>query len=214
MAGAQMGFAIYAPAKLYKLTTLRKQTRNSWARDDPAVAVALALLHSMAFIAWSIAYGTWNPVSWLWLAFKACVHVIVGCAVIATACWYVANKHLKHSIALPHTLDQEVEWLFAWDVACNASVALLVHLHVVPMLLAPLLLWDSFVATVLANLYLCVGVLHFWYVVVLGFMCLPFLQSSRVNLLLVPAVVLCGLLVSAIAVGLNVPRLLVGLYFI
>ena len=50
----------------------------------------------------------------------------LGC-IVATGAWLVANKLLHRRHPHPHStgVDQNIEWLFAFDVHCNAVVSML-----------------------------------------------------------------------------------------
>lgn len=44
--------------------------------------------------------------------------VIAVAAVTCDVCSYFANKYMKHYS--PHGVEQEVEWLYSFDVHCNS----------------------------------------------------------------------------------------------
>ena len=49
---SQMVYLCKSPSKVYTLTKYRKQTKNQWARDDPAFVVILLLMVTAATIAY------------------------------------------------------------------------------------------------------------------------------------------------------------------
>lgn len=212
LAGAQIAFALRSPAKLGQLTRLRKNTRGTWCRDDPAVVLALLGLYFWAAVAYGVAYRMWSPVSLLLLAVNVCAQFLAGSAAVAVGCWWLANRHLKHTHALPHSVEQHLEGMYAFDVAMNAAVAVLLYCAVLPLLAAPLVLSDGFLGVLTGNALLALAAGHYWYVTFTGYSILPFLQSSKLNVFLIPAAVTIALLVVATVLQLNCASLLLGMY--
>lgn len=166
----QLIYACRSPAKVYKLTQLRKQTKNQWARDDPSFVFVLAALIGMGSISWAVAYGVWSPITFAWLACTSILQMVFVNAIVATATWAIANRHLRVAVPLPHSVEQSVEWLFAWDVACNATVPTFLCLSVLQLLLLPLVLGSGWLSLLLANaLYAIAGVLY-WYNIFSGYL--------------------------------------------
>ena len=127
---------------------------------------------------------------------------------MATLGWWAANKHLRvhHS----HSVEQEVEWMYAFDIHCNAYLPLFVLLHVAQYLLLPVLCGPSFGAVLLANtLYAC-GAGAYCYVTFLGYMYLPFLE--RTEYFLYPIGAVGVLYVLAVVLRINVASAVLGLY--
>lgn len=206
----QLIYACRSPSKVYKLTQHRKQTKNQWARDDPAfVLVIVAFLVVMA-VAYGLAYGATSPLTYLWLTFHVLLQFLGVGALLATACWAIANKYLRSSAPLPHSVETDVEWLFAWDVHCNAFVPVLLGCYVVQFFLLPLLMRDGFVPLLIGNALYAAAACQYWYITFAGYLILPFLQRPNVFLLPIAGIVLA--LLVATLFQLNVPRLLVGIY--
>jgi UNC-50 family len=113
------------PQLIYKTAYYRKQTKNHWARDDPAFFVlqfcflaVSCFAYSIAFMAdWPNGLSFWTAsVLWNWLG--------LGC-IIATATQTIANRHLQntnhhHTARTSPHVQQQVEWLYAFDIHCNS----------------------------------------------------------------------------------------------
>jgi UNC-50 family len=111
------------PQVVYKTSYYRKQTKNHWARDDPAFCALQALFLLVAAIAYSVAFrctitGAISfilyAVIWNWLGMGL---------LLATTCREIANRQLNNSAQQPISVShvrQQVEWLYAFDIHCNA----------------------------------------------------------------------------------------------
>ena len=107
------------PQAVYKTAYYRKQTKNHWARDDPAFCALQAVFLVIASIAYAVAFRikvagvisfVLASVLWNWLAMGV---------LIATACREIANRHLTVHQSSSH-VRQQVEWLYAFDIHCNS----------------------------------------------------------------------------------------------
>ena len=108
------------PQLVYKTAYYRKQTKNHWARDDPAFVALQILFLVIASIAYSVAFRikvmgvisfVLASVFWNWLAMGL---------LIATACREIANRHLAVNQSSTVHVRQQVEWLYAFDIHCNS----------------------------------------------------------------------------------------------
>ena len=52
----QMANLLTSPKAVYRQTSYRKQTKNQWARDDPAFIVILSLFSAIAAISYGLAF--------------------------------------------------------------------------------------------------------------------------------------------------------------
>lgn len=107
------------PQVIYKTAYYRKQTKNHWARDDPAFVALQGIFLIIAVVAYSVAFRIsfsgaisfllytllWN---WLGMGF-----------ILSTFCREIANRHLTVHQSSSH-VKQQVEWLYAFDIHCNA----------------------------------------------------------------------------------------------
>lgn len=159
-----------SPAKVYKLTQHRKQTKNQWARDDPAFACVIAAFLTVCAIAYGVAYEYPSPLAYMWLILMSWLHFVLSGVATATACWGVANKHMRAPNTLPHSVEQEVEWLYAWDVHCNSFVPVLLLLYVVQFALLPVLMRDGFLPCLAANALYAAAASQYAYVTFSGYL--------------------------------------------
>ncbi|KAJ1485848.1 UNC-50 [Baffinella frigidus] len=84
------------PKRVYKNTSYHKQTKNQWARDDPAFTVLCALFLLVAAIAYTVAFRVTNPWTFLRVVLGAVFFdfVFLG-ALLATLTWSKANRYLR-----------------------------------------------------------------------------------------------------------------------
>ena len=166
----QLVNACRSPEKLYKLTQHRKQTKNQWARDDPAFAIILCALLAVTATAYGVAYSYKSPLAYVWLVLQSLFNFFVFGAVVASACWAVASRHMRSAVPLPHSVEQDVELLYAWDVHCNAYVAMLLGPHVGQLLLLPLIMRDGFLGVFLGNSLYAAALGYYTYVTFEGYL--------------------------------------------
>lgn len=117
------------PQRVYKMAYYRKQTKNHWARDDPA----FCFLQIIMIIAFSTAYGFAFRIVSLsailgFVAKSILIHWLGFGVIMASVGRLVANQHLMTAERSSSHVKQNVEWLYAFDVHCNAFVPLFVLL--------------------------------------------------------------------------------------
>ena len=176
---AQMVYLCISPQKVYQLTQYRKRTKGTWSRDDPCFIVVQAFFLAMAGWAYGICFGeTWGAQLRTFFYFFFLHFVVLG-LVVSAACLIVADKYLRKKTSA-HTSVQPIEYLYAFDVHCNAFFPLFLLTYVVQFLALPLLYSESLVATLLANLLHVCAVAYYCYVVSLGYNTLPFIDRAEV----------------------------------
>lgn len=203
----QLLYLFVSPQKVYRNFQYRKQTRNQWARDDPAFLVLL----SAVLLGTSFAFGLVLALSFLeilklmlWIVFVDCIGVGV---VIATIFWLLANRVFR----LPSSGSLQVEWAYAFDVHLNAFFPLLVILHLIQLpLLYPVLYHDWFVSSLLGNLFWLVAIVYYLYITFLGYRALNFLRG--VNAILYPITLLCILFLVSVLLRWNFTKILADFY--
>jgi hypothetical protein len=107
------------PGRIYKRAYYRKQTKNQWARDDPGFVVLQVLFLLLAAVAWAAVFrshGFWGYVGLM--AHAVLLHWLLFGVIAATLGQSIANTHLL--AARSHSVEQRVEWLYAFDIHCNA----------------------------------------------------------------------------------------------
>ncbi|TYZ57445.1 hypothetical protein PybrP1_010832 [[Pythium] brassicae (nom. inval.)] len=210
------------PSKVYKSAYYRKQTKNRWARDDPAFAVIQLLFLLAATVAWAVTFRVSSVASYLSLVFHAVVVEWLGFGVLcATLCWWIANHYLRlrtsQGVGDTFFVEQRVEWQFAFDIHCNAFFILFLFLYVLQFLLAPVLASESFGALLLANALYSAAWGFYTYITFLGYMALPFLHRTErflTPLGVIAAIFLTTLLLQAIfGVRVNFAHMSASYYY-
>eukprot|EP01100_Stratorugosa_tubuloviscum_P000696 TRINITY_DN1155_c1_g1_i2.p1 TRINITY_DN1155_c1_g1~~TRINITY_DN1155_c1_g1_i2.p1 ORF type:complete len:152 (+),score=42.13 TRINITY_DN1155_c1_g1_i2:1113-1568(+) len=96
--------------------------------------------------------------------------------IVATICWWIANKKLR--VQGVHSVEQEVEWLYAFDIHCNSFFPLFLMLYVLQYFCLPALLTGGFFGTFLSNILYTLAFSYYFHVTALGYGALPFLKDT------------------------------------
>ncbi|KAG2426398.1 hypothetical protein HYH02_014825 [Chlamydomonas schloesseri] len=202
---------VISPKTAYRHTAYHKQTKNQWARDDPAFIVVCCALVTVASLAYCVTFGDtlWHTLLTV-LSAVLVDFLLIGVA-MATACWVITNRFLRKRNLHHHQVEQHVEWLYAFDVHCNSYFPLFLLLYVLQFLLSPVLLWRSFVSSALANALYVIALGYYHYMNFLGYSALPFLERTEVFLWPIGAMLL--LLPFAVLSGFNPSIFTLSVYF-
>lgn len=203
----QMIYLFISPQKVFRDFLYQKQTKNQFARDDPAF---LALMSSVLLIS-SLMFGIVMKLSFfnlfkfiLWVVFIDCI--LVGC-IIATIYWIVSNKLLVKNSAN----NQDVEWAYCFDVHLNAFLPLIIVLHVFQLpFIMTLINHDWYISAIIGNSFWLVAISYYFYILFLGFSVLPFLSNTKI--LLYPFTILIFMYFLTISLNINLSRILVNVY--
>ncbi|CAM6105361.1 unnamed protein product [Calypogeia fissa] len=208
----QMLHLCTSPKVVYQHTKYHKQTKNQWARDDPAFVVICCLLQAVAAAAFCLAYGGSVAHTGFTILSVVFLHFLLIGASLATIFWFLSNHYLREEAAVhSHVVEQRVEWLYAFDVHCNAYFPLFVLLYVLQFFLSPLLLAQGFIPTLLSNLLYVVALCYYHYLNFLGYDVLPFLE--RTTVFLYPVALLIILFPFSVLAGFNPTRFALSFYF-
>lgn len=203
-----------SPSQVYKLTLHRKQTKNQWARDDPSfVGILLGFLAVVA-VAYGIAYRYTSPLAYLWLISQHWMSFFGWGLAAATAGWAVTNKYCRLSGAAPHSVEQSVEWLFAWDIHCNAFVPVLLLVYLADFLLLPLTLrngGEGLLPCLVGNTLYAAAIGHYFYITFQGYIVLPFLHHDKLRPLLAAIVGVAVVGVAATLLHINIAAIMLGM---
>ncbi|KAL7419990.1 hypothetical protein Q5752_004953 [Cryptotrichosporon argae] len=207
----QLTYLVVAPRRVYKQTYHHKQTKNMWARDDPAMLYLISGCLAVTGLAWAVVYhrslaGTAALV--LRMIFR---DFILFSILVALVLWFVANRLLL-APAAPHAApaDNRVELTYAFDVAVNAFFPAFLTAGVALLPLAAVVVRDNWVCLWVGNTLFLVAATQYIYVTYLGYAALPFVARSQVVLAaLLPT--FGGYLLSLL--GFNVARHALELYF-
>jgi hypothetical protein len=107
------------PHVVYKTSYYRKQTKNHWARDDPAFCALQLVFLLIASIAYSVSFRTTLLDGVAFLLYSVLLNWLAVGFLIATLGREIANRHLTVHQSSSH-VRQSVEWLYAFDIHCNA----------------------------------------------------------------------------------------------
>ncbi|XP_057964878.1 uncharacterized protein LOC131155638 isoform X3 [Malania oleifera] len=184
----QMLHLCTSPKVVYQHTKYHKQTKNQWARDDPAFVVICSLLLAVATMAYCAAYDHSAAHAVFVVISVLLFHFIITGAILATCCW-----------------------LYAFDVHCNSFFPMFVMLYVIHYFLSPLLVAHGFIPVLLSNLLFMVAASYYHYLNFLGYDVLPFLE--RTTFFLYPIGVVIILSPIFILSGFNPSRYVMNMYF-
>jgi len=179
------------PQQIYTSFYYRKQTKNQWARDDPAFIVIQAIFVAISALAYAIAFR--HPSFWgyLWSVIYCLLvdWLFIGFAVAST-CSHLANKYMRHYHS--HSVEQDVEWLYCFDVHSNAFFCSFLLTYVLQYLLLPIILSRAMFSCILSNTLYAVATIWYAYISHLGYRALPFLANTQ-TFLWYPTVIISGL---------------------
>ncbi|KAF5356536.1 hypothetical protein D9758_008273 [Tetrapyrgos nigripes] len=160
------------------------ETKNTWARDDPAILVLLAACLCVSAIVWSVVYS-YSFFEAIQLAFfmVARDYLLTG-IIIATVLWFVSNKVLLAPPTHSTPADSAVEWAYAFDVHTNAFFPLYLTLYLAQLFLLPLVLKDKWICLFLGNTLYLAAFAQYTYGIYLGLsdpVLSSVMQSSKVS---------------------------------
>ncbi|KAG2120404.1 UNC-50 [Suillus discolor] len=206
----QLSYLCLAPKRVYRNVYYHKQTKNTWARDDPAILILLFASLFVAAVAWSIVYS-YSPLQAVRLAFVMILrdYLLVG-ALSATLLWFFANRALVSPSSHSSPTDSSVEWAYAFDVHTNAFFPLYLTLYLAQLFLLPVVLKDNWVCLLIGNTLYLAGFAQYVYGVYLGLSALPFLIRSEI--LLAPLLPLFASYVVSL-LGFHVAKHVLSVYF-
>ncbi|XP_067950058.1 protein unc-50 homolog isoform X2 [Watersipora subatra] len=197
----QMLYLFISPQKVYRNFSYRKQSKNQWARDDPAFLVLLSLCLCLTSITYAVIFRmTFTGFLGFTLrsVFLDCIGVGV---VIASIGWLLANHYF---LVTPATQDK-VEWGYCFDVHLNAFFPLLVILHGFGAIIYVVLGSEGVILTILGNTLLLISFSYYFYITFLGYDSLPILRKTK--LLLFPFTVLAIFYIISLALRWNLVRI-------
>lgn len=205
----QMLYLFTSPQRVYRNFHYRKQTKDQWARDDPAFLVLLSVWLCVSTVGFGLVLdmGVVETLKLLlWVVFVDCIGVGL---LISTLMWFVTNKYLLKQ----PSRDLDVEWGYSFDVHLNAFYPLLVILHFLQLFFinhVVVINSDWFVGYFVGNTLWLVAIGYYLYITFLGYNALPFLRNTVV--LLYPFALLILMYVLSISVGWNFTRGLCDFY--
>ncbi|KAF8503921.1 UNC-50-like protein [Gautieria morchelliformis] len=210
MAAWQLTYLCIAPRRVYKNVYFHKQTKNTWARDDPAILVLISASIMLIAPMWSLVYSL-SPLSAIRLALTMIFRDFLLTSFIAATFLYFFSNFILLAPPSHATADStRVEWAYAFDVAINAFFPCFLVLGVAQLLLVSIITRDNWVCLWLGNTLYLAASGQYVYGAYLGMSSLPFL--IRTELLLFPLLpIFCSYIVSLL--GFNVAKTFLNVYF-
>ncbi|KAH8817857.1 UNC-50 [Flagelloscypha sp. PMI_526] len=210
LAAWQLTYLCLAPKRVYRNVYFHKQTKNTWARDDPAILVLISACLAVTAIAWSLVYSYSLPKVLELVILMVLRDFLLSGILISTVLYYVSNSLLLSPPTHSAPQDAKVEWAYAFDVHTNAFFPLFLTLYLAQLFVVPVILKENWVCLWIGNTIYLAAFSQYIYGVYLGLAALPFL--IRTSLLLAPLLPLfVGYVISLL--GFNVSRWVLGAYF-
>ncbi|KAG9066153.1 Protein unc-50 [Linnemannia hyalina] len=185
---------------IYRNIHYHKQTKNQWARDDPAFMVILSGLLGCSAVVWGLVYGHGMIGILRMSLYMVFVDFVVIGVIVATVCW-----------ASVYSTDQSVEWQYAFDIHCNAFMPVIVLLYIIQLVFMKILLKDAWICTLLGNTLYMTAIVYYCYITFLGYNALPFLRHPE--MFLYPITIFAIVYVIALILGINISSKVLFLYF-
>ncbi|KAF8737149.1 UNC-50-like protein, partial [Rhizoctonia solani] len=183
------------------------ETKNTWARDDPAILWLVSAALCVSAVAWGLVYSL-TPFEIVKLALLMVIRdFVLSGALVATIVWGFSNTLLLSPSQSPPT---KVEWAYTFDVHTNAFFPVFLILHGLQLVLLPVVSRDGWIWMWMGNSVWVVGLTMYVYVTYLGLNALPFL--IRTELLLFPLLPLFAAYAVSL-LGFNVARWALQVYF-
>jgi len=206
-----MFYLCFNPSRVYKTTTYHKQTKNQWARDDPAFVAILICFLFVASVAYAVAFRVTPFYNVVKLMFWAVFIDFIGLgAFIATIGYWISNKYLRIRTSV-HNVEQSVEWLYAFDIHCNSFFPVFLILYVFQFFLIPIIMQPPIWATFLSNTLYLIAFAYYYHITFLGYHALPFLQKTEC--FLYPIGLLVVAYVVSLIVNFNASMFVMKIYF-
>ncbi|KAJ6616502.1 UNC-50 [Mycena sp. CBHHK59/15] len=226
LAAWQLTYLCLAPRRVYRNVYFHKQTKNTWARDDPAILVLISACLCVSALAWSLIYSL-SVLQALRLAlFMILRDFLLSGVVISTILWQISRTfllppapaaapttaalHPHPRFSPPTPRHDSIEWGYTFDIHTNAFFPLYLTLYLAQLFLLPVIRRDNWVCLWVGNTLYLAGFAQYIYGAYLGLSALPFLTHT--TLLLAPLLPLFTAYVVSL-LGFNVARWVLGVYF-
>ena len=204
------------PKRAYISFYYRKQTKNHWARDDPAFYLVQAGMVAIGSLAYAIAFRQMDLWGYLWSIFYGLViDWLLAAFLVASLLSSMANRYLRQ--AHNHTVTQSVEWLYALDVHTNAFFVSYLVTYVAQYILLPIVLGKGVFSCIFANTLYAIGACWYSYITYLGYTALPFLGNTQV-FLWYPCIAIAVIWVTAcvltlVGIHINASRIVMAFHY-
>ncbi|KAI8846175.1 UNC-50 [Chytridium lagenaria] len=167
----QMLYLCISPRRVYRNIYYHKQTKNQWARDDPAFFLIFSILLTIAAIAYGIAYGLGFGGILKNILYMVIVDFLVVGFVVSTLIWLFSNRFLiQHHV---HSSDQSVEWAYAFDIHCNSFFPAFLITYVLQFFFIRIVTQSSWICLFFGNTLYLFAVSYYMYITYLGIVLSP-----------------------------------------
>ena len=169
----------FRPKEINEMAKVRKHLKNKYARDDPGFLLIIIINLFISSIAFSFAFNHTNPFFIFNIFFiQTFVMLFTFGLGIAMVSKFVIDKFFK-SDELGINREQNIEYVYAFDIHCNAFVTLYFFCAVIPYIILPIVNGYKLFQVIIANTLLCIGVLYYCYVTFMGYFSLPFVRKNK-----------------------------------
>lgn len=205
-------YLVISPRKVYKSLYYQKQTKNTWARDDPSFVILLCSFLVVSAIGWGLAYSPGVVSIIKLMVYMVGVDFFLTGIIISTIAWALSNRFLKRTSNINNNLGAqgELEWAYCFDVHCNAFLLIWICLYVVEFILLPILSKTNWVSLFLGNTLYLIALSFYFYITFLGYSNMPFLEHTE--LFLFPIVVVLIPYLGSLF-GFSIVRTMLEIYF-
>ena len=200
----QMIYLLISPQKVYRNFQYRKQTKDQFARDDPAFLVLLSALLCVTSTCFGLLMGLSFYKIIKLLLWVVCFDCIGSGCLIATLLKHGCNRYLRTAST------EDVEWAYAFDVHLNAFIPLLIILHGFQLILLPFIKQGFWLSVFVGNTFWLVALSYYFYITFLGYSALQFLRKTAIFLM--PVVPLVVIYVISLLFNWNMTNSLIRFY--
>lgn len=171
----------FSPSRVYRNTKYHRQTKNQWARDDPAFLLILMYLVVLTDVAYLVCFQVYGISLLGFLLRDVFWFVLISC-LLTFSFRFFCNQFLR----LPGmAMESRVEWLYALDVHCNSFLLFCLVNYVVRYFLLPVLYGKGLISLFFSNVIYFTAVCIYLYIAFLGYNILPFLRRTYYLLYLI-----------------------------
>lgn len=175
------------PSLVNKMVRARKATKNRFYRDDPGFVVLQVIFLVVLSVATGFTgFGLFDVWSIILLIFWNLVSYAFWSVLLSTITWIIANKWLLDNSYMGD-LHSNVDWPFSFDIHCNGYFFYFIWAKVLSFICFPILTLPYFLARLLGNSILLVGVSGYCYITFLGYLELPMVVQQQKLLYPIPA---------------------------
>ncbi|KAI8901910.1 UNC-50 [Globomyces pollinis-pini] len=204
----QMLYLVVSPARVYRNLYHHKQAKSHWARDDPAFHLIIAFSMSISAIAYGVAYGVSLLGCLKLIFFTIGIEFLFAGSLMASLTWYITNTFMLQQT--PHSVEQSVEWMYCFDVHCNAFVPFFLVTYIIQFFFLGIVTKDGFFNRIFGNTIYLIACVYYTYITFLGFKALPFLKNAWIFIYLI--VITFGFYVFSIF-SFNISQTIFAIYF-